>query len=420
MEENKNEEKQQFLKETIKSRPMNKKKLLQKTIVTVITAIVFGFVFCFIFLLLEPRIDKWINKDDGSTRVEFPEETVDEEMLPENMLTEEDAPAEDLGILDIKDYEELYTALATLADNTFSSVVTVTSVQADTDWFQNVYQNQGQSSGVIVAQNGLEYLILVRESAVNKADSIVIIFHNGSQATATLKQTDPGSGYAIVAVNMNDLTEEEREAITVATLGSSNMAGILGSPIMVLGSPMGTSGGISYGSITSTGTSVSVVDSNYKLMMTDIYGSSSASGVLVNMKGQVIGIVDNSFNALDVKNMISAIGISEMKQLIQNMSNDMAVPYLGIRGLSVTNSAYENDGVPYGAYITNVIMESPAMLAGLQSGDIITQFDGEEINNFGDLSRILLDCAPGEAVRVKVQRQSQGGYSEMSLKVTLK
>ena len=87
-----------FLREKMKQRPVNKKKLLRRTIVTAVLAVVFGIVACLTFLLLEPVINNWLYPPEEAKEVQFPEETITEEMNPEDMLTvdepEEKEPAE--------------------------------------------------------------------------------------------------------------------------------------------------------------------------------------------------------------------------------------------------------------------------------------------------------------------------------------
>lgn len=410
-----------FVKERIKARPINKAKLLRKTLGTVFSAIVFGVVFCLCFLLLEPKIDGFLHKDEEVKFVEFPEDTVEDEMLPENMLTEELNQTEGIDeMLDLSDYQALQDALADVADTARRSIVSVTGTSTEENWFENSYENKSFSAGVIVGDNGLEYLILVKATDLKKADSIVVVFYNEKQAVATLKQVDEQTGYGVVAVKKDALSEVDKENITIATLGSSNLSTILGTSVIALGNPMGTGSGICYGNVTSVGEPVSLVDSSYKLMTTDIYGSTQASGVLINMKGQVIGIIDNTYNTSDIKNIVSALGISELRPLIRNLSNDLPIPYLGVRGVSVTTSVNMNYGVPFGAYVTEAVLDSPAMLAGIQSGDVITEFDGETINTIGDLTKAILNCEKEEKVKIKVERDTPSGYTDMTIKVTLK
>lgn len=203
------------------------------------------------------------------------------------------------------------------------------------------------------------------------------------------------------------------------TLGTSAANNLVGTPIIVLGRPMGTDGSVCYGNITSTGSGIRLPDSNYKVMTTDIYGSTSASGVLVNLKGQMLGMVDMSYNGDDMKNIISAVGITELKKVVESLSNDKNIPYFGVYGLDVTGEANEELGVPVGAYITEIDMDSPAMNAGIQSGDVIIRVEDLEITSYSDLVKALLTFAPEEAVSVELMRESPEGYAEMEVSAVL-
>ena len=420
--ESENVSRQDFIKERIKARPVNKAKLMRIMVGTILSAIVFGFVFCLCFIFLESKIDDFLHKDDNIPYIEFTEDVVEEEMLPEYMLTDEQQECGE--VLDeafvITDYQQMESALAALADKVIRSVVSVTGISTENNWFENSYENKSFTSGLIVADNGQQYLILVKATIIQKAENIVVIFYNEKQAAGTLIQVDGQSGYGVVAVDKSNLSEVDTENITVAKLGSSNLSPILGSSVIALGNPVGTGEGICYGNVTSVGKALNLVDSNYKIMTTDIYGSTQASGILVNMNGQVIGIIDNSYNSIDLKNVVSAIGISEMKPLIENLSNDMPIPYMGVKGVSVTTGVNANYGVPLGAYVTNVSMDSPAMLAGIQSGDVITEFDGIEIHTFSDLTKAILKSDKDKKIKVKLERETINGYSDVTVKVTLK
>ena len=68
------------------------------------------------------------------------------------------------------------------------SMVTVTGVSSGVDWFNNVNESKNQSSGVIIAQNGKQLLILTDYSPVKQADDIIVTFNEGTQADASLKE----------------------------------------------------------------------------------------------------------------------------------------------------------------------------------------------------------------------------------------
>lgn len=423
-----------FLREKMKQRPVNKRKLLRRTIITAVMAVVFGIVACLTFLILEPVINNWLYPPEEAKEVQFPEETITEEMNPEDMLTVEE-PEEEVPPVELVDeqiqellsqvnfgleeYGNVYDELSALAKNVSRAIVTVTGVTSDVDWFNNIYESEAVASGVIVANNGRAMLILVNMNNIKNAEKIVVTFCDQTQADARVVQRDASTGFAILSVSLMAIGEETMDVITIATLGSSNTGNLPGTPVMALGSPMGTSGSVCYGIITSSSTVIDQVDSAYKLMSTDIYGSKNATGVLVDLKGMVVGIIDNSYNSSDRGNLISAYGISELKRTIAKMSNNQYRAYLGIHGADVPLEAILESGVPRGAYIKEIEMDSPAMTAGIQSGDVIVQINNTEIATYSELLNELYNSSPDDVVTMTLMRQGIDSFQEMKVTVTL-
>ena len=157
----------------------------------------------------------------------------------------------------------------------------------------------------------------------------------------------------------------------------------------------------------------------YELITTDIYGSENATGILINLSGEVIGIINQKHNKDDLKNLISAFGISQLKQTIERMSNGREEAYLGITGTDVTNEANQTLGVPLGAYVTGIIMDSPAMKAGIQSGDIITQINEIDIQSFSEFMDMIMGMNPNDNVNIVIKRQGKDEYREISIPIVL-
>lgn len=435
MEINKNPDNTDFMKETIKKRPLNKRKLMQRTLITAAMAVIFGLVACFTFLLLEPVISKKLYPEEEPDKVVFVEETEENEILPEDMIADDsqmqpeptEAPAlEDEQIaqvlsemeLGVEDYISLLDSVGEIAWKVSQSIVTVVGVTADVGWLDNEHESEGAVSGVVVADNGRELLILANTKSIDEADSLKVAFADGEEYEASIKKKDNNTGLAVLFIPKSKINSDTLEMAQAVTLGTSG-GNLTGNPIIALGRPVGTEGSLCYGNITSTGNTIRLPDSNYKYMTTDIYGSSSASGVLVNLQGQVIGIIDMSYNSSDMKNLVSAIGISELKRLVESLSNDKNIPYFGIYGVDVTQEANEELGVPFGAYITEIDMDSPAMDAGIQSGDVITKLNETEINNYQELVKELLIEEPERELAIELMRQGPDGYTEMKLEAVL-
>lgn len=433
-----------FMIEKIKQRPINKRRLVRRTLITVSMAVIFGLIACFTFLVLEPVISNWLYPEEEPEAIIFPEEP--EEMLPEEMLEEYIQPSPspspvpeeqtqpesveldenqiqqvlDRVVLDMGDYRQIYSILSDYVKELNQYMVVVTGTKSDTDWFANVYESKNETTGIVIGNNGKELLILTDYSSVKRAEHLTVTFSNGVQADALMMQYFQDGNLAVLCVSLNVLSQDmQPEDIYVASLGSSLQRNLVGSPVIAIGSPMGSSGSMGYGIITAAGSQVTLADMNFQLLTTDIYGSQSAGGVLFNTSGQVMGFITTGKTGSDMRNMISAYGISELKQIISRLTKGDRIPYLGILGVDVPKEANEQSQVPFGAYVREVEMDSPAMLAGIQSGDVIVGIDQQSVTKMGDYTNYLLKINVEDTVTLQVMRQSQGEYKELAFEVTV-
>ena len=101
------------------------------------------------------------------------------------------------------------------------------------------------------------------------------------------------------------------------------------------------------------------------------------------------------------------------------LSNNKDIPYIGLEITTVTNTIAKENDIPKGVYIKEVKMDSPAMAAGLQSGDVITEIDGETVISVDGYQTKLLSLTPGDVAEVTIQRQGNDGYTEIKCPVTV-
>lgn len=418
-----------FLQEKIKERPINKKNLIRRTILTATMAVLFGILACLSFLLLEPVINNWLYPEEDPEIVTFPQEQ--NEMLPEDMLTEGTsvAQSEEDDILSsyqheedveknpldtyVTQYDDLYKVYKEVA----ASMVTVTGVRSDVDWFNNTYESEGTTAGVIIANNNKELLILSRKSPLDNAQTINISFSDGAVAEAEIKQYDTNTDFAVLAVDLKDISAKTLAVLTVATLGSSSSLSITGTPIIALGNIYGYNDSVSYGIVTSTGNAISMPDNDYKLITTDIYSDSNPTGILVNMDKEVIGIIDNRYNKDETKNLLSAIGITELKGMITRLSNAEAIPYLGLYVQDISKQARKELSLPEGVYIYDMAKDSPAIQNGIQKGDIIMRIGSFDIDSATDYMNALRNVSLDKNIKIVIQRASVNDYQEMEFTV---
>ncbi len=425
-----------FMIEKLKDRPVNKKKLLRRTLTTALMAVIFGLIACVTFQLLEPLISNWLYPQPQEDQIVlFPEDKV--EMRPEDMLSDNlqngGTQAGD-GLLDgangegtiapngislgYLNYLQLYESLAGVVETLNKSMVTVTATKINKDWLSNEYETKNETMGVLIGKNGREALILTDYSNIKDTNNLKVTLFNGDSYPVQLKQYHTDSDIAILTLNVSAMGDQTGD-LKVASFANSSEESLLCMPVIALGSPQGTCGSVGYGMITSEDTRMFTVDAGYKVLATDIYGSTKAKGFLFNLKGQIIGLITNENNSQDMQNMIVAYGISDMKNLISMLSGGFEVGYLGITGIDVTKEANELGDVPLGVYVQEVEENSPALRAGIQKGDIIVGMDEQEIKDYDDFADVFGLLKAGETVKITVKRQSVNEYTEMTFSIIL-
>lgn len=416
----------EFLAEKIKKRPVNKWKTIRKMIEAAVLAVLFGVVACVTMLTVAPILEKRLfpTPEPEVNEVVFTDESAaytSAEVGPEDMLLEEDQVAD--GTTEEVDWElqmqEFAEILQKKAESSNAWLVKVSGAFSETSWLASTRTKANVAMGAIIADNGAEILILVEQKGIVNAESITVTFPDGKVIPAAIKGRDEVSGLMVVAVNKEGMEENTRQSFEIAKLASSNNKAILGSIVLALGSPNGVLGSVGYGVVTTMGLEINNWDINYKIMMTDMYGSTNQEGFLVNMKGEILGIICDDYNTTDIRSVISAIGISELKGTIQLMSNGEAIPSLGIMGTDVTKQANIDHGIPYGAYVTDVQINEPAMKAGIQEGDVIVSLNKKELLSMNMFCNYLQQLEAGSTIQMVIKRKSMGEYKEISLELTL-
>lgn len=420
MAEEKRQEEQEFsfVKEKIKRQRFYQNRVFRRVVLQIALGAVCGAVACFTFVVLHPWMDEKFGEEEKKEIV-FPSED-EEEKEP---AAEPEEPAEPVVItekqeLEIEDYRKLYGKLRAVALESEKCLVTVTAASSDMDWFNETYESQKQLSGLLVGNNGVELLILTVYSEVSSANELQVMFADKSVLNAVLKNHDVVTDLAVLSVNLADVQESTMESIRMAELGSSKSLRA-GEPVIAVGSPAGTAGSVIYGNLTAGGFSMSVIDGEYDLLITDMNRTGDGSGVLLNLDGQVIGLIEHRYLNPNNKNVLTAYSISDMKDVIEHLSNSQDLVYIGVMGENVTEEIAQAVNLPKGVYITGVEMDSPAMNAGLQQGDVITVISGQEIESVSQIQEMLLKFSKEQEIQVNVMRQGKEGYKEISCKVVL-
>ena len=316
--------------------------------------------------------------------------------------------------------EEVMPAMVMIHNNYTASASYFGYVQTE--------EAQASGSGFIVGENDTELLIATNYHVIEGADSLEVIFTDDSSVEAVVKGTDSDKDLAVIAVMLDDISSETKDVIKVATLGDSN-ALKLGEPAIAIGNALGYGQSVTTGVISAVNREIEIEEGvTGTFIQTDAaINPGNSGGALINLKGEVIGINSNKLGGNYVDDMGYAIPISDAQPIIDKLMNeetkikvsDEDRGYIGISGVSVTAEVEAAYGIPRGVYVAEVSRDGGAEEAGIEKGDVITEFDGEEITSMDDLQTRLQFYAAGSTVTITVMRQNGAEYVEQEYNVTL-
>ena len=353
----------------------------------------------------------------------------EEESIPQTSTVKVTAQAEDSD------------AVVAVAREAMPSVVTIStmSVEEMRSFFGGTQeiQVQGAGTGVIVNKNESELLIATNNHVVEGAAQLSVGFVDQSSVEAQVKGTDVDNDLAVVAVQLSDIPAETLSQLKIATIGDSDELE-LGQPVVAIGNALGYGQSVTTGVVSALNRDLSLTDesgtaiTSTGLIQTDAaINPGNSGGALLNMAGELIGIneakTSSSGSGGSVDNIGFAIPIDKaedsLKELMNLPTREKVDPseasYLGIEGETITQDITQLYGIPTGVGVVAVEPGSAAEKAGIQQGDVITQFDGRAVANQQQLSDTLQYYKAGETVDVTLQRADNGKYAGQTVSVTL-
>lgn len=317
----------------------------------------------------------------------------------------------------LSDYEALNARMKEIGDTARKSVVHVMGIRNTEDWLHNTDTSTVTKNGLIVADTGDRLMILTDNDGLDNVEKIAVEMADDFIVTASFVKRDPITNLAVIAVSKDALDDSAKGSFTVADLGNSYTVRS-GDSIIAIGSPLGYSGSVVYGEVTSVDNTVSVTDGEYNLITTNIEGAASGNGFLINTDGRIVGMIFQKY-ATQNSSVIVGVPISLLKHLTEVLCNNGAISYAGIHGQNVSEAVSKNSGIPTGVYITQIDANSPALAAGLAVGDVITQMDGREIASMRFIHNKIASLSPGDTIPVTVRRQGANGYVKFKFELTI-
>lgn len=272
---------------------------------------------------------------------------------------------------------------------------------------QRPRRSSALGSGFVISEDGY---IVTNNHVIEKADKIDIEFFSGETLEATLIGTDPKTDIALLKVDSD-------KPLPFVTFGDSDVARV-GDWVVAVGNPLGQGFSVSAGIISARERALSGTYDDF--IQTDAaINRGNSGGPLFNTEAEVIGvntaILSPSGGSIGIGFSMSSKVVTRVVDQLKEFGETRR-GWLGVRIQDVTDDVAEalELAAAKGALVTDV-PEGPSKDAGLEAGDVITSFDGQEIEDTRELVRIVGNTEVGKAVRVLVVRE---GKTE-TLKVTL-
>lgn len=422
----------QFMKETIKKKPLDTRRIFCKALGFIGGGLLFGVSAAAAFSGSTAFVLRFGDKDTGKEDVrlvtpapgepapsgEEPEEKEPYgDSVPSSEENDDTSGTGSASGKPMEEYEEIYQQALEVSREPRKALVTVSAVSDHMDLLDDSILSYGDAGGILFLESDSDLYILTESGELEDADNLQVTFSDSSTATGFLCKADSRLGLAVVRVPSGSLSKETREAISIAALGNSYSLQ-QAKPVIAIGSPTGDKDGVLYGVVTAVSSKLSVADAEFNLMTTDMQGSPDGSGVLLDTDGNVIGVITKLGEG--ETNIIRALSVTQLRPLIELMSNGGKVKYVGLKGVSITEGQAKSLKIPQGIYVNSVDNDSPAMEAGIQNGDIITAIAGKTVKNMQSYTTALQQQKVGVKAALSVARQNgEDGFVDMEFEVKI-
>lgn len=265
----------------------------------------------------------------------------------------------------------------------------------------NQFQVQGGSgSGFIFNKDGY---VLTNYHVIEGASKISVMFSNKTTADATVINYDADLDIAVLKISGN------MEMPAVLELDASADV-LVGEPVIAIGSPLGETflNSLTSGIISAKDRRIEGTDGVKNYIQTDAaINPGNSGGPLINAYGKVIGINTAKISDSSVSGMGFAIPITSVVDVVNDLvadplnNNNIT---LGISIKELDDSILKGYNAKNGIQVVEVSAGSIAAKAGIQPRDIITKFNGKEINKPSDLQKAKGKLSSGDKVEVEINR----------------
>ena len=255
-------------------------------------------------------------------------------------------------------------------------------------------------SGFIINKNGT---VVTNNHVIANADDIIVRVNN-KEYEAKVLGADPYSDVAVLKI-------ESPKSFKTVEFGNSDKARV-GDWVVAIGNPFGLGGTVTSGIISARNRDINLTRYDDFIQTDASINQGNSGGPLFNMDGDVIGINTAIISPTGTSSGIGfAIPSNAASTIIDKLIKygETKRGWLGVRIQQVTKEIAVAAGLnePRGAFIGGVSEDGPAKKAGIKTGDIILEFNGEKINTMRNLPRVVANTKPNKKVSVKIWRDKK-------------
>ena len=257
------------------------------------------------------------------------------------------------------------------------------------------------SGFIIDAKNGY---VVTNNHVVQDADEITVILQDDTNIKAELVGRDSKTDLAVLKINTT-------HPLVAVPFGDSDAMRV-GDWVLAIGNPFGLGGSVTAGIISARQRDINAGPYDDFLQTDASINRGNSGGPMFNLNGEVIGINTAIFSPSGGSVGIGfAIPSNLAKQVVAQLRDygKTRRGWLGVRIQAVTPEIAESLGLPSskGALVASVTPNGPAANGGIQAGDVVTKFDGKEINEMRRLPRVVAETPIDKAVPVELWRKGK-------------
>jgi S1-C subfamily serine protease len=317
-------------------------------------------------------------------------------------------------------------SVSEIYEQTYKSVVEITSISSQSTPFGQEEQARGQGSGFVYDAEGH---IVTNQHVVDGAETVSVRFWDGSTYDGTVVGSDPSTDLAVIKV------EAPANVLEPLALGKSDDLTV-GETVVALGSPFGLEGTVTSGIVSALHRQMTAPNNftiNDSIQTDAAINHGNSGGPLVNGAGDVVGVnaqIESESGGSD--GIGFAIPSKTVESIVPQIIADGSVEhaYLGVGVAEISQSVADELGIPAGVELTDVREGGPAAEAGLEAatgsatvdgqsfptgGDVITSVDGKAIKTGAELQNAVDAKRPGDSISITYTRDGQSHTVEITL-----